>query len=139
VSGPVDGRIACLRPCADGQLSVALWVLPGAAGHVAGVRRWAQAIAAAWGAAAADTALVVGRAADTVTVRALVAALPRGRRAVIAKLYYAGRTVTETAAVLGVPPVTVKSRACYALAALRSAPTAATYMDGTVPGGRAAR
>jgi serine/threonine-protein kinase RsbW len=59
VSGPVDGRITCRRLCADGQLGVAAWVLPGVAGHVAGVRRWAQAIAAAWGAAAADTGLVV--------------------------------------------------------------------------------
>ncbi len=82
---------------------------------------------------------LAGRVADTVTVRAVVAALPPGRRAVIVELYYAGRTVAETAAVLGVPPGTVKSRACYALAALRSALTAATCTDGTVPGGRAVR
>jgi RNA polymerase sigma-70 factor, ECF subfamily len=82
---------------------------------------------------------LAGRAADTVRVRALVAALPPGRRAVIAELYYAGRTVAETAAVLGIPPGTVKSRACYALAALRSALTAATCTDSTVPGGMAAR
>jgi len=34
-------------------------MLPGLARHVAGVRRWAQGVAAAWGAAAADTGLVV--------------------------------------------------------------------------------
>jgi len=41
------------------HLSVAAWMLPGLARHVAGVRRWAQGVAAAWGAAAADTGLVV--------------------------------------------------------------------------------
>jgi RNA polymerase sigma-70 factor (ECF subfamily) len=65
-----------------------------------------------------------GQIADTVTVRAAVAALPPGHRAVIAELYYAGRTITETTAVLGIPPGTVKSRASHALAALRSALTA---------------
>jgi RNA polymerase sigma-70 factor, ECF subfamily len=62
-----------------------------------------------------------GRVADAVTVAAAVAALSPRRRAVIAELYYAGRTVAETAAVLGIPPGTVKSRAFYALAALREA------------------
>jgi len=35
--------------------------------------------------------------------------------------YYAGRTVSEAAEILGVPPGTVKSRVHYALAALRLA------------------
>lgn len=82
---------------------------------------------------------LAGRVADMVTVRAAVAALPPGRRAVIAELYYAGRTVAETAVVLGVPPGTVKSRASYALAALRSALTADPCADGAVPGGKATR
>jgi serine/threonine-protein kinase RsbW len=46
-------------PGRDDQLSVAAWLLAGRPEQVAGVRRWAQAVAAAWGAAAADTGLVV--------------------------------------------------------------------------------
>jgi RNA polymerase sigma-70 factor (ECF subfamily) len=80
-----------------------------------------------------------GRVADTVTVRAAVAALPPIRRAVIAELYYAGHTIAETAAALGIPPGTVKSRANHALAALRPALTAATRADGTQPGDRTVR
>ncbi len=59
MSGPVDGGIACRRPRTDGQLSVAAWVLPGRPGQVAGVRRWAQAVAAAWGVAGSEAGLVV--------------------------------------------------------------------------------
>ncbi len=62
-----------------------------------------------------------GRVADTVSVRAAVAALSPPRRAVIAEVYYAGRTIAETAEALGIAPGTVKSRAFTALAALRSA------------------
>ena len=80
-----------------------------------------------------------GRVAEAVTVRAAVAALPPGRRAVIAELYFAGRTIAETAAALGIPPGTVKSRANHALAALRPALTAATRADGTQPGDRTVR
>jgi len=59
-----------------------------------------------------------GRIAETITVRA---ALPPIRRAAIAEIYYAGRTIAETAKALGILPGTVKSRACHALTALRSA------------------
>jgi RNA polymerase sigma-70 factor (ECF subfamily) len=82
---------------------------------------------------------LAGRVAETVTVRAAVAALPPIRRAVIAELYYAGRTIAETAEALGIPPGTVKSRANHALAALRSALTAGSPTPSGAPGGRAAR
>ena len=41
-------------------------------------------------------------------------------REVLVELYYRGRSVTEAAATLGVPPGTVKSRSFYALRALRA-------------------
>lgn len=41
-------------------------------------------------------------------------------RAVVRSLYYEGRTVDETAALLEVPPGTVKSRSYYAVRALRT-------------------
>ena len=59
MSGPADGGLACRGPGRDEHLSVAAWVLPGLAGQVPGVRRWAQAVAAAWGAAADQVGLVV--------------------------------------------------------------------------------
>jgi RNA polymerase sigma-70 factor (ECF subfamily) len=80
-----------------------------------------------------------GRIADAVTVRAAVAALPPIRRAVIAELYYAGCTIAETAAALGIPPGTVKSRANHALAALRLALTEGTCPPRSHPGAREVR
>jgi RNA polymerase sigma-70 factor (ECF subfamily) len=50
-----------------------------------------------------------------------LAGLSPAHRAVIAELYYAGRTIGQTAASLGISPGTVKSRARSALAALRLA------------------
>ncbi len=41
-------------------------------------------------------------------------------REVLVELYYKGRSMTEAAAALGVPPGTVKSRSYYALRALRA-------------------
>jgi RNA polymerase sigma-70 factor (ECF subfamily) len=60
------------------------------------------------------------RMAEQVTVSAAVAALPPGRRAVVAEVYLAGRTIEETAARLGIPPGTVKSRLFGARAVLRT-------------------
>ena len=51
---------------------------------------------------------------------ALAALRPEHRR-VLLETYYLGRSVTEAAGVLGVPAGTVKSRAFYALRALRLA------------------
>lgn len=64
---------------------------------------------------------LAGHVADTITVRAALAGLSPVHRVVIAEIYYAGRTIGQTAAVLGIPPGTVKSRARSALAALRLA------------------
>jgi RNA polymerase sigma-70 factor (ECF subfamily) len=49
------------------------------------------------------------------------AALSPDHRAVIEQLYYRDRPVAEAASTLGIPPGTVKSRAYYALRALRVA------------------
>jgi RNA polymerase sigma-70 factor (ECF subfamily) len=47
-------------------------------------------------------------------------------RAVLVELYYRGRTVTEAAGTLGIPPGTVKSRSFHALRALRAQVNPAT-------------
>ncbi|MFE0178267.1 sigma-70 family RNA polymerase sigma factor [Streptomyces sp. NPDC059002] len=71
-----------------------------------------------------DTA-PVDRVDDQVVDRWLVEEalrrLTRQHREVVAELYYAGHTVTEAAARLGIPEGTVKSRAYYAVRALRAA------------------
>jgi len=59
------------------------------------------------------------RVADRVTVMGALDTLPDEQRRVIVQLYYRGRTVTETAAALGIPSGTVKSRSHHALRALR--------------------
>lgn len=48
-------------------------------------------------------------------------ALTREHREALVQTYYAGRTVAEAAAVLGIPPGTVKSRVFYGLRALKVA------------------
>ena len=50
-----------------------------------------------------------------------LAALTPAHREVLVETYYRGRSVAEASTVLGVPPGTVKSRAHYALRALRLA------------------
>jgi RNA polymerase sigma-70 factor (ECF subfamily) len=58
---------------------------------------------------------------DRIVVTDALQSLSQEHRAVIVETYYRGRTVTETAGVLGVPPGTVKSRCYYALRALKLA------------------
>src|SRR3954453_1101745 len=61
----------------------------------------------------------IEQALDPWLVADALAALSPDHRAVIVETYYRGRSVAEAAAVLGVPPGTVKSRTFYALRALR--------------------
>ncbi|NHC16424.1 sigma-70 family RNA polymerase sigma factor [Motilibacter deserti] len=63
----------------------------------------------------------IERALDSWLVADALAALSPAHREVLVETYYCGRSVAEAAAVLGVPPGTVKSRAHYALRALRLA------------------
>jgi Sigma-70, region 4 len=50
-----------------------------------------------------------------------LASLRPDHRAVLVETYFLGRSVAEAAATLGIPARTVKSRACYALKALKLA------------------
>jgi RNA polymerase sigma-70 factor (ECF subfamily) len=63
----------------------------------------------------------IEQALDTWLVADALATLSPDHRAVLVETYYRGRSVAEAAAVLGVPPGTVKSRTFYALRALRLA------------------
>ena len=58
---------------------------------------------------------------DSLVIAAAVAKLSAPHRRVIVELFYRDRSVSETAATLGIPPGTVKSRTFYALKALRLA------------------
>lgn len=55
------------------------------------------------------------------TVQQALASLTPEHRAVLAEVYYRGRSVAEAAATLGIPEGTVKSRTYYALRALKLA------------------
>jgi RNA polymerase sigma-70 factor (ECF subfamily) len=59
------------------------------------------------------------RTVAALDVAAALRSLTPEHRAVLLETYYHGRTVAETAAILGIPAGTVKSRAYYALRALR--------------------
>jgi RNA polymerase sigma-70 factor, ECF subfamily len=63
----------------------------------------------------------IEQALDTWLVADALATLSPDHRAVLVETYYRGRSVAEAAAVLAVPPGTVKSRTFYALRALRLA------------------
>ncbi|MFC3995263.1 sigma-70 family RNA polymerase sigma factor [Nocardiopsis sediminis] len=58
---------------------------------------------------------------DSVVVLEALATLSDDHRDVLIEVYFHGRSVSEAAKVLGVPPGTVKSRSHYALRALRTA------------------
>jgi RNA polymerase sigma-70 factor (ECF subfamily) len=58
---------------------------------------------------------------DRIIITDALDSLSREHRAALIETYYRGRTVGEAAAVLGVPPGTVKSRCYYALRALKLA------------------
>jgi len=63
----------------------------------------------------------IDRALDSWLVADALGTLTAAHREVLLETFYRGRSVAEAAAVLGVPPGTVKSRAYYALRALRVA------------------
>jgi RNA polymerase sigma-70 factor (ECF subfamily) len=54
------------------------------------------------------------------TVMGALEGLSPEHRAVLVEVYYRGRTVNETATVLGIAPGTVKSRTYHAVRALRA-------------------
>lgn len=56
---------------------------------------------------------------DSIVVLDAMDGLSPEHRSVIEEIYFRGRAVAETAAVLNIPPGTVKSRSYYALRALR--------------------
>ncbi len=70
-----------------------------------------------------DPANDIDAAVESWTVAEALTSLSPSHRAVLVATYYRGMTVAETAEELGVPVGTVKSRAYYALRALRLALT----------------
>lgn len=63
------------------------------------------------------------RVVASVTVLRAMDALSEDHRGVLHELYFQGRSLTEVATALGIPPGTVKSRSYYALRALRASLT----------------
>ena len=63
----------------------------------------------------------IDRSLSALAISDALATLTPTHRAVIIEMYFHGRTVSEAAATLGIPAGTVKSRAFYALRALRLA------------------
>jgi RNA polymerase sigma-70 factor (ECF subfamily) len=71
----------------------------------------------------ADAAVVgqLDRALEAAQITEALRSLSSDHREAIVETYFRGRSVAEAAAVLGVPPGTVKSRTYYGLRALRAA------------------
>jgi RNA polymerase sigma-70 factor (ECF subfamily) len=68
-----------------------------------------------------DPEEAIERAVTALDVRAALAVLSAEHRQVIVEMYFRGRSVAETADVLGIPAGTVKSRSYYGLRQLRRA------------------
>jgi RNA polymerase sigma-70 factor (ECF subfamily) len=62
----------------------------------------------------------IERSVEAWTLAAALEQLPEHHRAVLVETFFHGRSVAETARLLGIPAGTVKSRAYHALRALRS-------------------
>lgn len=66
---------------------------------------------------------------NTMTVLGALDRISPEHREILVELYYRGRTVTEAAQALGLPPGTVKSRSYYALRAMRAVLAEPTKAD----------
>ncbi|MGW3990907.1 sigma-70 family RNA polymerase sigma factor [Streptomyces sp. NPDC004830] len=108
---------------ADGFDSVRPWLMTVGRRLAIDARRARQARPPEVGDAVLENARVgsdhAERAAATLDVRRAVKTLTREHREVLVLVYFQGASVAEAAAALGIPPGTVKSRAYYALRALR--------------------
>ncbi|MFG2309317.1 sigma-70 family RNA polymerase sigma factor [Streptomyces sp. NPDC048566] len=108
---------------ADRFESVRPWLLTVGRRLAIDARRARQARPPEVGDAVLDTARVCAdhaeRSAATLDVREAVKTLTPEHREVLVLVYFQGASVAEAAAALGIPPGTVKSRAYYALRALR--------------------
>lgn len=108
---------------ADAFESVRPWLLTVARRLAIDARRARQARPAEVGDAVLESARVCAdhaeRSAATVDVREAVKTLTPEHREVLVLVYFQGASVAEAAKTLGIPPGTVKSRAYYALRALR--------------------
>ncbi|MFE4665047.1 sigma-70 family RNA polymerase sigma factor [Streptomyces sp. NPDC056716] len=103
--------------------SVRPWLLTVGRRLAIDARRARQARPPEVGDAVLENARVVAdhaeRSAAAVDVREAVKTLTPEHREVLVLVYFQGASVAEAAAALGIPPGTVKSRAYYALRALR--------------------
>jgi len=103
--------------------SVRPWLLTVARRLAIDARRARQARPAEVGDAVLENARVISdhaeRAAAALDVRKAVKTLTPEHREVLVLVYFQGASVAEAATALGIPPGTVKSRAYYALRALR--------------------
>ncbi len=108
---------------ADAFDSVRPWLLTVGRRLAIDARRARQARPAEVGDAVLENARVISdhaeRAAAALDVREAVKTLTPEHREVLVLVYFQGASVAEAATALGIPPGTVKSRAYYALRALR--------------------